>query len=56
MTVVIDGFETTDVTNSQKELKGIGEIKIGEVEWNKIKFNVVLNADKKATKIIYDIK
>lgn len=56
ITIAIDGFETTNVVNSQKELKGIGEIKIGEVEWNKIKFDVVLNADKKATKIIYDIK
>jgi len=56
ITIAIDGFEATDATNSQKELKGIGEIKIGEVEWNKIKFDVVLNADKKATKIIYDIK
>ena len=56
ITIAIDGFETTNSVNNQKELKGIGEIKIGEVEWNKIKFDVVLNADKKATKIIYDIK
>ncbi len=56
ITIAIDGFETTNVANSQKGLRGIGEIKIGEVEWNKIKFDVVLNADKKATKIIYDIK
>lgn len=56
ITIAIDGFETLDAANSQKNLKGNGEIKIGEVEWSKIKFDVVLNADKKATKIIYDIK
>jgi hypothetical protein len=56
ITISIDGFETINDANSQKELKGIGEIKIGEVEWNKINFDVVLNAEKKATKITYDIK
>lgn len=56
ITIAIDGFDATQATNNQKQLTGIGEIKIGEVEWNKIKFDVVLNADKKATKITYDIK
>ena len=55
ITIAIDGFETTEAANSQKNLKGNGEIKIGEVEWSKIKFDVVLNTEKKATKIIYDI-
>ena len=56
ITIAIDGFDATQASGNQRQLKGIGEIKIGEVEWNKIKFDVVLNADKKATKIIYDIK
>ncbi|HEX8639058.1 MAG TPA: hypothetical protein VF692_13400, partial [Pyrinomonadaceae bacterium] len=56
ITIAIDGFETSKAANSQKNLKGIGEIKIGEVEWNKINFDVVLGADKKAKKIVYDIK
>ena len=56
ITIAIDGFETLGAANSQKNLKGNGEIKIGEVEWSKIKFDVMLNADKKATKITYDIK
>ncbi|HEX8287309.1 MAG TPA: hypothetical protein VF556_04905 [Pyrinomonadaceae bacterium] len=56
ITIAIDGFETTETANSQKNLKGDGEIKIGEVEWSKIKFDVVLNTDKKATKIVYNIK
>lgn len=56
ITISIDSFEIINAANSRKELKGIGEIKIGEVEWNKINFDVVLNAGKKATKITYDIK
>jgi len=56
ITIAIDGFETNKAANNQKNLKGIGEIKIGEVEWNKINFDVVLGADKKATKIVYHIK
>ena len=56
ITIAIDGFETLDATNNQKSLKGIGEVKIGEVEWNKINFDVILGADKKATKIVYNIK
>lgn len=56
ITIAIDGFDATQAADNQRQLKGMGEIKIGEVEWNKIKFDVVLNADKKATKITYDIK
>ena len=56
ITIAIDGFDAMQTTDNQRQLKGIGEIKIGEVEWNKIKFDVVLNADKRATKITYDIK
>lgn len=56
ITIAIDGFETSKAANNQSNLKGIGEIKIGEVEWNKINFDVVLGADKKAKKIVYDIK
>lgn len=56
ITIAIDGFEMSKAANNQRKLKGIGEIKIGEVEWNKINFDVVLDAGKKATKIVYDIK
>jgi hypothetical protein len=56
ITIAIDGFEANEAANSQKNLKGIGEIKIGEVEWNKINFDVVLGADKKAKKIVYVIE
>lgn len=56
ITIAIDGFDATRSSDNQKQLKGVGEVKIGEVEWNKINFDVVLNGDKKATKITYDIK
>ena len=56
ITIAIDGFEKNKALNNESNLKGIGEIKIGEVEWNKINFDVVLGADKKATKIVYSIK
>lgn len=56
ITIAIDGFETSKAANNQSNLKGIGEIKIGEVGWNKIRFDVMLDAGQKATKIVYDIK
>ena len=56
ITIAINGFDAIPSSSNQKQLKGVGEIKIGEVEWNKINFDVVLNADKKATKIVYYIR
>ncbi len=53
--IAIDGFEIVQ-TGEGKKYKGNGEIKIGEVEWNKIDFDVVFGADNKAAKISYDIK
>ncbi|MDQ3130482.1 MAG: hypothetical protein M3Q99_06945 [Acidobacteriota bacterium] len=56
ITIAIDGFDANAASDNQKQLTGVGEIKIGEVEWSKINFDVILNAAKKATKITYDIK
>lgn len=53
--IAIDGFEIVQSADG-KEYKGIGEIKIGEVEWSKINFDVVLGLDNKPAKIKYDIK
>jgi hypothetical protein len=53
--IAIDGFETIQF-GDQKMFKGNGEIKIGEVEWSKISFDVVLGSDNKPAKIKYDIK
>jgi hypothetical protein len=53
--ISIDGFEIVQTADG-KEYKGIGEIKIGEVEWSKINFDVVLGVENKPAKIKYDIK
>lgn len=53
--IAIDGFETAE-TAEGKEYTGNGEIKIGEVEWRKIKFDVVLNAGNQPAKIEYDVQ
>ena len=53
--ISIDGFEVVPTADGQG-YKGIGEIKIGEVEWSKIDFDVVLGIDNKPAKIKYDIK
>jgi hypothetical protein len=51
----IDGFEIVQ-SGDAKEYEGVGEIKVGEVEWSKINFKVALDSGNKASKIIYDIK
>jgi hypothetical protein len=53
--IAIDGFEIVPSADGKKYV-GIGEIKIGEVEWSKIDFDVVLGVDNKPAKIKYDIK
>ena len=53
--ISIDGFETVETADG-KGYVGNGEIKIGEVEWRKIKFDVVLSADNQAAKIKYDVR
>ena len=53
--IAIDGFETQDLTN-KKEYKGLAEIRVGDLEWKKIDFDVVLNGTNAAEKIEYKIK
>lgn len=53
--ISIDDFEIVPGENG-KGYKGIGEIKIGEVEWTKINFDVILDGENKPAKIKYDIK
>ncbi|MGC2238072.1 MAG: hypothetical protein WA584_18065 [Pyrinomonadaceae bacterium] len=53
--IAIDGFETVPSANG-KILKGNGEIKIGEVKWSKINFDVMLDDENKPAQIKYDIK
>ena len=53
--ISIDGFDAVETANG-KEFSGNGEIKIGEVEWKKIKFDVILASDNRASKIKYDVQ
>ena len=53
--LALNGYEIVSATNG-KQYAGNGEIKIGEVEWSKIKFDVVLDENNAATKIEYKIE
>ena len=55
--ISIDGFETARLTPTEMKYEGIGEVRIGDFEWRKIKFNVVLESQNNtATKILYDVQ
>lgn len=55
ITIAIDNFKAIKMDNNQTGYKGIGEVKIGQMVWNKIDFNVVMNRDKSSSHIKYDI-
>jgi hypothetical protein len=55
--ISIDGFETTRLTSNETKYEGIGEVRIGDFEWRKINFNVVLDAQNQtATAVSYDLQ
>ena len=55
--IAIDGMENVSNVTNQKEFTGIGEVRIGTLVWNKIKFDVVVDkATNKATKVIYKVE
>jgi hypothetical protein len=55
--IAIDGVEDVSSVTKQKEFTGIGEVRIGTLVWNKIKFDVVLDkTTNTATKINYKIE
>jgi hypothetical protein len=54
--IAIDNFESSDSLENKVQYKGAGEVKIGEIQWSRINFNVVLNSDKTAAKIEYKIQ
>ncbi|HEY8558928.1 MAG TPA: hypothetical protein VIL74_00895 [Pyrinomonadaceae bacterium] len=55
--ISIDGFDSAPLTSFQTKYEGIGEVRIGDLEWRKIKFNVVLDSQNNtATKILYDVQ
>lgn len=54
--IAIDNYETEDMTGNQREFKGVGEVRVGEFEWKRIDFDVVLNNGNQAAKVAYQIK
>lgn len=55
--IAIDGFEDVSKLNNQKEFTGVGEVRIGDFVWHKIKFDVVFGSESQsANKIIYKIE
>jgi len=55
--ISIDGFDTAQLTPNETKYEGLGEVRIGDFEWRKINFNVVLDSQNQtATKISYDIQ
>ncbi|HVE56529.1 MAG TPA: hypothetical protein VNB22_06850 [Pyrinomonadaceae bacterium] len=55
--ISIDGFDAAKLTSEQTKYEGTGEVRIGDFEWRKIKFNVVLDSQSQtATKILYDVQ
>ena len=55
--IAIDGFEDVSKLTNQKEFTGVGEVRIGDFVWNKIKFDVVLNDETQSSnKILYKVE
>ena len=55
--ISIDGVENISNLTNQKQFTGIGEVRIGTLVWNKIKFDVVFDdATNKATRISYKVE
>ena len=54
--IAIDGFETENILGNQKEYKGLAEVRVGDVEWQRIDFDVILTTDKNAEKVEYKLR
>lgn len=55
--IAIDGIEDVSGVTNKKEFTGVGEVRIGSLVWNKIKFDVVFDDVKKtATKVVYKVE
>lgn len=55
--IAIDGMENVSNVTNRKQFTGVGEVRIGSLVWNKIKFDVVVDdATNKATKIVYKVE
>lgn len=54
--IAIDNFESSSATDNKTQYKGVGEVRIGEFEWSKINFDVVLGSEKSASKVLYKLQ
>ena len=55
--IALDSVENVANVNGEKKFLGIGEVRVGDMVWNQIKFDVVLDAKtQKANKIVYKIE
>jgi len=55
--IAIDAVENVETAAGEKKFLGVGEIRVGDLVWNRIKFDVVLDAEtQKASKIVYKIE
>jgi len=55
--IAIDAVENVESAVTEKKFLGFGEVRIGDLVWNKIKFDVALDArSQKANKIIYQVE
>jgi hypothetical protein len=55
--ISIDGFDAAKLSTNETQYEGIGEVRIGDLEWSKIKFNIVLDSQgRRATKILYEVR
>lgn len=54
--IAIDNFESFSSPEDKIQYKGVGEVRIGQFNWSKINFDVVLNSDKTTVKIQYKIE
>lgn len=55
--IAIDGFEDISKLTNNKEFTGVGEVRIGDLVWSKVKFDLVIDTEtNKAKKIIYKVE
>ena len=55
--IAIDAVKNVGKVNNSEKFLGIGEVRIGDLVWNKIKFDVALDTEtKKANKVVYQLE
>lgn len=55
--IAIDGTENLSASADEKQIAGVGEVRIGDLVWNKIKFVVVLDEEKRTAKqVVYKVE